>query len=174
MNYIDILLVVPVIWGGVIGFKKGLIIEVISLLALGLGIWGGIHFSDYAGEWLADKVDAKYVSLIAFGITLLLIVICVYFIGKLLEKVINFIQLKLINKLAGTIFGAGKIALIISVLIVIVDSIDEKNEFVPSEYKDSSLLYKPIGGFSLSLIPAIKESELFKQNTNEELKKLSI
>ena len=44
VNYLDIIFIVPLIWAGFRGFKKGLIIEVSTLIAFGLGIWGGIHF----------------------------------------------------------------------------------------------------------------------------------
>ena len=57
MNYIDIFLLVPLLWGAFKGFKKGLIIEVVSLIALGLGIWGGVHFSDFSTTFLADKLS---------------------------------------------------------------------------------------------------------------------
>ena len=109
MNYIDIVIIVPVLWGAYIGYKKGLIIEVVSLIALGFGIWGGIHFSDYIGDILVDKIDSEYVSLTAFVITFAVIVMTVFFLGKMLEKLVNLVQLKLLNKLAGIIFGAGKL-----------------------------------------------------------------
>ena len=108
MNYIDIFLIVPLIWGAFKGYKKGLIIEVVSLAALGLGIWGGIYFSDYAVNLIVDKVDDKYITITAFMLTFLVIVLVVYFLGKLLEKIIDIVQLKFINKLAGACFGLLK------------------------------------------------------------------
>ena len=108
MNYIDIILIVPILWGGFVGFKKGLIIEVISLLALGFGIWGGIHLSDHIGALLKDNIDSEYLSIVAFALTFIIIVIAIYVIGKMLEKLINLVQLKLINKIAGVIFGVTK------------------------------------------------------------------
>ncbi len=168
MNYIDIVILVPIIWGGYIGFKKGLIIEVVSLLALGFGIWGGIHFSNFIGDFLSDKLDSAYVPLAAFGLTFILIVMVVYFIGKALEKVINLVQLKLVNKLAGVLFGMGKVALIISILIMIVNSYDQNNMFIPEKLKNNSLLYEPFGQIPLKIIPAIEESEIYKKKVLKE------
>ena len=45
MNYLDIIIIIPLIWGAYKGFRKGFIIEIASLIALILGIWGGINFS---------------------------------------------------------------------------------------------------------------------------------
>ena len=164
MNYIDIIIVVPVLWGGYIGYKKGLIIEVISLIALGFGIWGGIHFSDLIGDLLKEKIKSEYVSLSAFVITFAVIVMSIYFLGKMLEKLVNLVQMKLLNKLAGIVFGIGKVALIISVLVLILNSYDKNNELVPKEVKESSLLFHPLEQFSLQMIPAIQESKVYSEN----------
>ena len=60
----DVIFIVPLICAGFRGFKKGLIIEVSALIAFGLGIWGGIHFSDFVAELLSDSIESKYVPLV--------------------------------------------------------------------------------------------------------------
>ena len=44
MNYIDIILGILLLLSAIGGFKKGLIVELASLAALILGIWGAIEF----------------------------------------------------------------------------------------------------------------------------------
>jgi len=161
VNYLDIIFIIPLIWAGFRGFNKGLIIEATTLIAFGLGIWGGIHFSDYIANLIMDSIESKYVPLVSFGVTFILIVAAIFVIGKLLEKVINLVQLKLVNKLTGAVFGVAKVVLIISVVLVIVNSYDEKANIVPSELKESSLLYQPLSDVSLKVIPALEKSELF-------------
>ena len=161
MNYLDIIFIVPLIWAGFRGFKKGLIIEVSTLIAFGLGIWGGIHFSDFVAELLSESIESKYVPLISFTITFILIVATVFVLGKMLEKAINLIQLKLVNKVTGALFGVAKIVLVISVLLVIVNSFDQKSNIVPEDLRENSLLYQPLSDVSLKVIPALKNSQLF-------------
>ena len=164
MNYLDIIFIVPLIWAGFRGFKKGLIIEVSALIAFGLGIWGGIHFSDFVAELLSDSIESKYVPLVSFAITCILIVATVFVLGKMLEKAINLIQLKLVNKVTGAVFGVAKIVLVISVLLVIVNSFDQKANIVPKDLKENSLLYQPLSDVSLKVIPALKNSGLFSDS----------
>ena len=45
MNYIDIILAIPLVWAVYRGFTKGFIIEIASLIAMVLGVYGAIHFS---------------------------------------------------------------------------------------------------------------------------------
>ena len=164
MNYIDIFLIVPLLWGAFKGYKKGLIIEVVSLAALGLGIWGGIYFSDYAVNLIVEKVDDKYIPITAFMLTFLAIVLVVYFLGKLLEKIIDIVQLKFINKLAGACFGLLKFGLIISVLLFITDRYNQRFNFLPENFSENSLIYKPLVDLPNVLIPAIKSSKLYETN----------
>lgn len=161
VNYLDIIFIVPLLWAAYRGFNKGLIIEVSTLIAFGLGIWGGIHFSDFIAELIMDKVDSEYVPIVSFGATFILIVAAIFVLGKLLEKAVNLVQLKLVNKITGAFFGVAKIALIISVILVIINSYDQKVNIVPQDLKENSLLYQPLTDISLQVIPALEESNLF-------------
>lgn len=163
MNYLDILLFVPLVYGGWRGFKKGLIIELFTLLALFTGIYAGIHFSDMIASILRENLglSSKYLPIIAFSITFLLVGAMVFFGGKMLESMIKAVALGPINKIAGLLFGAIKLLYILSAILVILESIDEKNDFFPQDLKDGSLLYNPIKNTSLETIPALKHSDLF-------------
>ncbi|WP_435578282.1 CvpA family protein [Gilvibacter sp.] len=41
-------------WGG---WKKGLFVEVASLIGVVAGVFGAIYFSGYAGSWLENSFD---------------------------------------------------------------------------------------------------------------------
>jgi len=71
MNYLDIVLCIPLIWGAWRGLIKGFIIEVSTLIALGLGIYGGIHFSDLVASGLSTFIDVQgnILHLISFALT---------------------------------------------------------------------------------------------------------
>lgn len=169
MNYIDLFIAVILIWFAYKGFTKGLIIELVSLIALGLGVYGGLKFSDIAADYITGNIETKYIPIVSFSITFIVIVVLVYIIGKLIEKIVHLVALKLINKLAGAIFGMLKITLILSVLITIIESYDQKLGFIPKETKENSLLYSPLLEFSNKLLPEIEKNNLFKEvNTNDD------
>jgi len=52
MNFIDIFVAALLLWFGYKGFKKGLVFELVSIVALSLGIYGGLKFSDRTAESL--------------------------------------------------------------------------------------------------------------------------
>ena len=58
-----------------------------------------------------------------------------------------------------------KIFYLLSVFIVLLESYDEKGNFIKEETKQDSLLYEPVKNLSLTTIPRIKESTIFLTNS---------
>jgi membrane protein required for colicin V production len=169
MNFVDVLILVPLIYAGWKGFKHGVIIEVFTLLALLVGIYAGIHSSDFAANWLRNSVgwESLYVPTVAFTLTFLAVGAMVYFAGKMIEQMVKVTNLTPVNKFAGIFFAVLKMSYFVSVFLVLVESYDEKGDFFPQETKESSLLYQPVFKLSTSSIPALKNSTLFVQNMFE-------
>jgi len=99
MNYIDIILSIPLVLGYLQGLQKDLSLKVASLVAIILGVYGAIHFSYYISDIL--KMNSPYLPLISFALTFLIIIVAVYLFAKLLEKSINLLALGFLNKLLG-------------------------------------------------------------------------
>ena len=163
MNFIDLLILVPLLLAAWKGFKRGFIIEIFIVLALLVGIYCGIHFSDYTSDLIKDKLNVSsiYLPLISFALTFTVIAVGIYFIGKMLEKVIKIAQLSLLNKLGGVFFSVVKTLYFMSTLFLLIASVQEKTELIPAATLNESLLYAPVSKLSLATIPYLKESKLF-------------
>ena len=166
MSIVDILILIPLGYAAWKGFQHGIIIEVFTLLALLVGIYAGIHFSDVTANWMKNSLgwDSEYLPAIAFTITFLGIGAMVYFAGKMIEQVVKVTNLTPINKAFGIVFAVLKMTYFVSVFFVLLESYDEKGDFLPSSMKEKSLLYNPILKVSTTTIPALKESTLFVKN----------
>jgi membrane protein required for colicin V production len=162
MNYIDIILCVPLLWGLYKGFTKGLIIEAASIISFGLAVWGGIKFSNFLTGYIHQHFswNTKYLPVISFAIIFLGILIGVYAIAKLLERLVKAVSLGFVNKLAGGIFGMLKFGLILSVIIFVLNAIEKNIQLIPAEAKQKSLLYEPVGKIAPIIIPGLRESKL--------------
>lgn len=159
MNFIDIIICIPLVWGLYKGFTKGLIIEAATFIAFGLGVWGGIHFSDLIAKKITEQFNwqSPYLPIISFAITFLGIIIIVYFIAKLVQRMVEGIALGVFNKIGGAIFGVLKFAMIISVIIFMMDAIEKSYPMISFKTKEESLLYKPLGKVAPMIIPGMKE-----------------
>ncbi len=162
MNWIDFVIVALLFYGLVQGFIDGLIIEVAELAALVLGIWGAIHFSWWTAEKLAAWFDmtSQWTGIISFAVTFTAIMIVVYLIGKLLDSILKAMALGFVIKSLGAIFGVLKIALVLSVLFVFLNTVDEKKHFLPSATINNSFLYNPIADLVPSIFPIVEGGDL--------------
>lgn len=159
MNYLDIIIIIPLIWGAYKGFRKGFIIEIASLIALILGIWGGINFSTYSAEFLSKSfhISTEIMPLLSFVITFIAIVILVFFIAKILERIVKMVALGIVNRIAGMLFGMMKFGIIISVILNLINTIDAEVSFIENEMKTKSLLFKPLSDLSSALFPKLND-----------------
>jgi membrane protein required for colicin V production len=162
MNYIDIILCIPIVWGLYKGFTKGLIVEAATFVAFGLGVWGGIRFSDLVATRLKEGFNwnSPYLPVVSFALTFLAIVILVYFIAKLVQRMAEGMALGAFNKIGGAVFGALKFAMVMSVVIFIIDAMEESYPMISFKTKEESLLYKPVGKIAPALIPSLNKSKV--------------
>lgn len=159
--YLDLILIVFLAWGMFRGFKRGLIIELCTLMALILGVFGAYYFGSEASEFLQKEFNTdKRVSLaLAFALLFIGIVIGVHFLGRTLEKLIKLVALGLVNKLAGLLFGASKFAIILSAILFLIASFSFTKDLIPEKWKNDSLLYEPISSISYIIYPKLKNGE---------------
>ncbi len=157
MNYIDIVLLLLLLFAAINGFRKGLILEVASLAALILGVWGAIEFSYITTGFLTDKagLETDNLNLISFIVTFVVIVILVHLVGSSLSKLVEVAMLGWINRITGLVFGFIKTAFILSILLLVFNKIDNEVHIISPDTKADSQLYEPIRKFAPSVFPFI-------------------
>lgn len=161
MNTFDIIITGLLLFGFIRGLFKGFFLEVASFIALIAGIYGAIHFSYFIKDLLLPRVtwDEKYITLAAFAITFIAIVIVVTLIGKLFTKIADFASLGILNKLLGGIFGAIKIGFALSVILLIFGKLNNKIPFISQEQQESAVLYEPIKNLAPNIFPEFVKVE---------------
>ncbi len=158
MNYIDIVILLFLLYGAFRGFSKGLIIEVATLAGLILGVFIAIRYSPFTEGILKDflNITSRYLSYIALAVTFLLVVIVVYLLGKMLTRLVDIISLGLVNKLLGTLLGIAKYFIMVCVLLMIVDALNDKFYFISEETRENSLLFDPFLNFAQQMYNMIR------------------
>lgn len=157
MNTFDIIIAALLLFGFVRGLLKGLFVEVASLVALIGGVYGAIHLSSFVAGFLTGYVswDEKYISLTAFAVTFILIVIAVASLGKILTKLADLAALGVLNKIFGGVFGILKIGLILSVVFIFFGKMNDTIPFVEEETLEKSILYAPVKKIAPMIFPSI-------------------
>ena len=145
MNVLDIIIAIILLYFGFKGARKGLILEIVSLLAFGIGIYGAMRFSDFTATTLADyiEINPKYLNTTAFILTFIILVILVNLIGKLVSKMMRDMNLGTVNKIGGFVFGSAKGILLCSLLLMVLNNFQILG-FVKLKMKEESLLYSHV------------------------------
>ena len=142
MNYLDIIIAIILFLFGFKGLRKGLIIEVVTLLAFGVGIYGAMHFSDFTAEHLQEvmSIDPKYLNTVAFVLTFILLVIVVNIIGRLIKNMIKALNLGFFDRLGGFVVGVAKGVLLCSAVVLVFNNL-QFTGLIKEDVKKDSYLY---------------------------------
>lgn len=150
VNYIDVIILLPLVYGAYKGFSQGLIIEMSTLFALVLGVFISLKYAVNVEFFLKDFIalPESYAYYIAFAVTFLLVIIVIHLLGKLLTRLIDMVSLGLFNKLFGILLGVLKAAIVVCVVLFLMNALDNRYDFISVKTKNESLLYKPFVNFA--------------------------
>ena len=157
MESLDIVISILLLLIAVRGFIKGFVRELSSLVALVAGIYAAFFFSDIMAEFIQTmfNLHSKYLHLIAFAVTLILIMVLIAFVGKMLHKVVESLSLGLLNRIAGAVFGILKGILLLSLLIMLLNYFQLTNDLISGEKQNQSRFYHKIESFAPMLFNRI-------------------
>lgn len=150
MNWIDIGLLIIIVWFAYKGLRNGLIGELTSFLALILAIWIALKYSNFTQELLQQHLSLQgdYLPVLSLILTFLVVLILVSLIGKIITKILDFAQLGFLNRLLGGFFALLKVGIILSLFVNGLDRMNTTYALIPQETINNSYLYNPLNDFS--------------------------
>lgn len=124
MNIIDIIALIPLLYFGAMGYKRGILKEVFGFLAMIAGILMALKASHYVLSHLSTNTQIKgpLLPLVVYCLLFLSAFVVVLLIGRLLEKIIKAAQLNVTNRIAGMLLGVLKAFFIVSLFIWLIDT----------------------------------------------------
>jgi len=162
MIWLDIVIVVPLLWGAYTGYKKGLIAQVLGIVCLVLAIYLGTKHPEMVYFIFKDRVPLEYLSLVCFVALFLATVIVGAITIKLLEKIINTIQLKKLNQFGGVVLGVFKICAFLMVIVFTLESWGLSPYVIKAEVKEKSIIYPILQNTSKIIIPNLKPHNIME------------
>ena len=155
MNTLDIVLIVPIAFGLIQGFRHGLVKEVGSLMGIVIGIYLARFFSDDVAKLIMHQFGWSFsvCMTIAYAVVFIAGAVGVQLIAYVISKILDFIKVGWINKTIGSLFGALKFVLILSVVLNLFSMLNQFQPIVHKKAIDNSVLYQPIERIMPSLIP---------------------
>ncbi len=155
MNLLDIILIIPLILGGIGGFRRGFFLELATLAGLILGVFLAAILADVAGQVIIAIVDWNPVpvKILVFVIVFILVLMLARALGAALTKFFKVVMLNFFNRLAGMVFGFIKYAFILSILLIFLNFLDQHIDILSDQAREGSYLYGLIEGFAPWVLP---------------------
>jgi membrane protein required for colicin V production len=156
LSYIDIALILFLIFGAYSGYKEGFLMGLFSVLAILLGILGGFKLMGNAMVLLDQQfnIDETVLPYIAFAIVFIAVVIIVNLIGKSIRASIDEGFLGKADQSAGALLGIFRTAFMLSVGLWIIQSL--KIDF-PEKWTENAWLYPKVSVLAPSVAEWVSE-----------------
>ncbi|MBW3467877.1 CvpA family protein [Arthrospiribacter ruber] len=156
MGALDIVILVFCILGAYSGYRQGLFISILSIVAFILAVIVAFHFMDWGAQLLASRVDEMTFLLpfIAFILIFLGVIMIIRGLAFLVKKTLDFTILGSVDSIAGALLGIVKTAFILSLFIWIADSFEFS---LTEDWKNDSKSYAWIQPIAPAVITAMDQ-----------------
>lgn len=158
MNYIDMFIIVLMVYAVFRGYTRGFIMQLTLLVALAFGIFAALKLAGFTARQLEGRIslNSENLYLVSVGITFVLAFIGINLAGKIFEKIAESAELSLPNRMLGILFSLCKIILLFGILLAYVDRVDQKAHFLPENSREHSLFYKPFTSIARAIFPSLE------------------
>ena len=144
MNWLDVLILLPLLIGLVRGLMRGLISEIIAFVVVILGVLGSRFAAPSVSKCLLQWFlwPEGVCDIVAYALIFLAIAILLSIAAKLLTRLLRAIHLGWANRLLGGLFGVLKYGIIVLFAVFIMDKTDEAFHWQENEpVVKTSILY---------------------------------
>ncbi|MCP3940338.1 MAG: CvpA family protein [Desulfobacteraceae bacterium] len=121
MNGFDVFVLVIILFCLIRGYFMGLIREVSGIIGIIVGFYGANTYYHTLTPYLEPLIDSSELrSLICFVVLFCCILALIGLLSALIHKLLSLVFLGWVDRLFGSIFGAAKGILIVSVLFIMM------------------------------------------------------
>lgn len=156
MSFLDIVLAAFLVYGVIRGLKNGLFVELASVVSFFIGIYIAVKFSYLIANVIGDGTS-KTVKVVAFVVTLILVVVGIHLLAKVFSKIASTLFLGWLNSLAGAFLGVLRITLLLGIIMSLLQKVNFDNMLISKETQEKSLFFNPIVKTSEVFFPVLKE-----------------
>lgn len=158
MSTIDLLLLIPIVLGAYNGFKRGLLVEVIGIVAFVLAIVFGFRFlglsMDFVSQFIGKDISGRMLPYLSFLLIFFPTVFAINKVGWIFRKALRLTFLGTLDGLAGAAMGGILWFFGLSVLLWIASAIGVG---FPDKYIEESEVYPVLKNFAPNLVAKIAQ-----------------
>ena len=167
MNWLDIVIAIPLLYGFYMGFTKGIVHQIAMIIGLVVGLFLAFKLSSLVNAALSTylKSNSPVLPFVSFVLVIAAVVLILVFFAKFVENILKITGLNTFNKIAGGMLGMLKWGLIVSVFLNMISNLEPAVQLISPQIKDESYLHSPTIVLASKLTPAFDYvKQEFKDN----------
>ena len=160
MGTLDIILLLLFIPGVIRGLSKGFLEQATALVGVFMSAWLSFKFSSAVSPWIGQylpTVSETALHVVAFAAILVAGLLATVLLAKLLTKVAEMVLLGWLDRALGLVGAVAVTALLLSLGIILFDTVNVKFALVQESILRDSVLYGPLKDFGYFVFPYLKE-----------------
>jgi membrane protein required for colicin V production len=148
MKILDILILIPLLYGAYNGFKRGLLLEIIAVVASVAGFLFGLRFLGWGLNFLKPYLgDSQFLPYLGFAMVFFPVVLLINRLGWMLRKSLRYSLLGNFDSMAGAIVGIFSWGLGVSTFLMLANYV----KAIPPAAKKDTVVYPVV----LPLAPTV-------------------
>lgn len=142
---IDIIFVITLLYGFYLGFSKGIISTIFTILSLVFGLMAAFKFAEPTTDFLEKAFGSTnpLMFLAGFLLSFVIVMIIIRMLARGLEGALKTANINVLNQLAGGVLLSGIMILLLSVLVWFAD----QAHLIDNETKRKSITYEHLETF---------------------------
>ena len=176
MNVLDLIFIIPLCYGAYRGYQKGLVIEIIGVIAFIIALVIGFKFLGYGMNMLAPAIGEslanRFLPYLSFSIIFFPTIFLINKLGWMLRRALRFTILGTIDGFAGALVGVFTWVFGISTFLWLITAIGVN---LPEKLTKDSITYPIVVKVAPNVISKVSDwipagGNLIKQLTEESKK----
>jgi membrane protein required for colicin V production len=159
MNYIDMFILVLLVYAAYRGYNKGFMMQLTVIAALLAGFFLAVKLSGWVSDLLEDylNIHPDSIYLVSLSLTFILVFMGVHMLGDIIDDRIEAGSLSFLNRILGIFLSVFKVVLICGVILAYVNRFDLRVRILPENSREHSLFYQPFTKIATTIFPALKQ-----------------
>lgn len=137
MNILDLIALAPLVFFMVMGFRKGILKEIIALIGLLFAILASLKLTHVVLHKLSGDFSSPLWPYLIHVAVFVLVLVVFHLLSSVIEGFLKAAQLHFANRIFGAMLGLCKGLILVGVLFWLTRAA----QFIPEEHKEDSISY---------------------------------
>ena len=142
MGIFDIVVGIIALVALVNGWRKGLIVQVCSIVAIVAGIWLSSAYGTEVGSMLS--VDPQYAKPAGFMIIFAAVLVVLTLLSRIVKKLFSFVGLGAVDSILGALLSVAKVAIVVGFLCSAFNNLNGDGRFIEKSKLEASIFFSPL------------------------------